>query len=128
MLRFFIESFLFATAAGISAAVYIKILAYEPPLNWWFRIGQRYEDRWFYPPIWGCVKCIAGQIALWSYLLIEVIPSITVETGAFSPIWYPSLADAGNPFAFLFGLVFTICGAILVGMICARLITNLEKD
>lgn len=60
----------FASALiGLFAVVYRHILAYEPVLNWWFKFGSRFESKWFHKPIWGCELCIAGQLALWSYLL-----------------------------------------------------------
>lgn len=59
----------YAALIGLFAVVYRHILAYEPVLNWWFVWGARFEDKWFYKPIWGCELCISGQLALWSYAL-----------------------------------------------------------
>lgn len=56
-------------AIAIIAIVYRRILAYEPILNWWFKLGMKFSNYFFYKPIWGCEKCFAGQLALWTYLL-----------------------------------------------------------
>lgn len=53
---------------ALSANVYINFLSQEVILNWWFKIGLRNEDKWFYPIIWGCPMCNAGQMALWYYI------------------------------------------------------------
>lgn len=57
------------TFIALFAYVYREILAEQPVLNWWFRWGIRFEKRWFYKPIWGCILCISGQWALWIYVL-----------------------------------------------------------
>jgi len=128
MVTFFLETMLLAVCAGVSAAVYRQVLAHEPVLNWWFMIGQKYEKRWFFPAIWGCVKCIAGQIALWSYMFLEVIPSVAPGVFGTAYLLYPALHHTSNPAAYFFGMITAICGAILVAMVCARIITNLEKQ
>lgn len=54
---------------ALSANVYINFLSQEPILNWWFKIGLKFEDnKYIYPPIWGCPMCNAGQMALWYYI------------------------------------------------------------
>lgn len=60
--------FLYTALLGIAAVIYRSFLAYEEVLNWWFTFGSRYEGKWFYKPIWGCVYCISGQLAAWSYI------------------------------------------------------------
>lgn len=64
---------LYAALIALFSVVYRHILAYEDILNWWFVFGARFEDKWFYKPIWGCELCISGQIALWSYLINCII-------------------------------------------------------
>jgi hypothetical protein len=46
---------LIGIASGISGAIYRFVLNQEPVLNFWFRFGDKYEGKWFYPPIWGCI-------------------------------------------------------------------------
>ncbi|KAA9333407.1 hypothetical protein F0P96_10585 [Hymenobacter busanensis] len=31
--------------------------------------GNDLDSRWWWKPLWGCVKCVAGQWALWGYLV-----------------------------------------------------------
>lgn len=54
--------------ASLIAYVYKGILSYEI-LNPWFMFGMRFEKYFFYKPIWGCMICISGQLALWGYLV-----------------------------------------------------------
>jgi hypothetical protein len=70
----------YAALIGLFSVVYRYILAYEQILNWWFKIGMRYEKRWFYKPIWGCEMCIAGQAALWLYFFTS-LGGILIEHG-----------------------------------------------
>ena len=58
----------YTTLIAIFSIVYKEILSHQNVLNWWFRFGIRYENRWFWKPIWGCSICFSGQIALWTYL------------------------------------------------------------
>lgn len=67
-----LTTILLAFVLGFCANVYRNILAYEPILNWWFKIGEAHEDKWYHKPIWGCVLCISGQWALW-YWIFSVI-------------------------------------------------------
>lgn len=64
---------LYALLIGLFAVVYRHILAYEDILNWWFRFGSRFENKSFWKPVWGCEICIAGQLALWVYLLNWIV-------------------------------------------------------
>lgn len=66
---------LYAALIGLFAVVYRHILAYEEILNWWFRFGSRFEQRWFYKPVWGCELCISGQIAFWTYAFNWIVGS-----------------------------------------------------
>jgi hypothetical protein len=115
MFNYFLDCFFLALGCGVIGAIYRGLLAYEPVLNWWFRFGAKYEKRWFYPAVWGCVKCICGQLALWSFIFLETIPRL-LETQR------PIL----EIFALFFGLTLTICGAILTGIILAPIISKLK--
>lgn len=59
---------IWAAIIAVVAYVYREVLAYEPVLNWWFKFGLKYENKWFNAPIWGCQLCFAGQNALWIYI------------------------------------------------------------
>ena len=82
-----INTLLCAMLHGLSCAIVgvtiNVIMPNERILNWWFRIGTRVgikhvgppgqeseRERWFYRPIWGCEKCLSGQIALWSFICL----------------------------------------------------------
>lgn len=68
---------------AVVAYVYREILAYEKVLNWWFKIGLKYEDKWFHAPIWGCQLCFAGQNALWIFIFNWIATNF--DTNA--PFW-----------------------------------------
>lgn len=102
----------YAALIGLFAVVYRHILAYEPVLNWWFRFGARFEERWFYKPIWGCELCISGQIALWTYVInwfcysyFDRMPGTASLLMSLVPTYRPT------SFNVLEGLIF-ICEAI----------------
>lgn len=59
-------------------------------LNW---VRELRDFEWIFKPLVGCEKCVAGQIALWGFLLWRGLPL--------------SLGDG-------FHLLFTICAAILI--------------
>lgn len=46
-------------------AWYNYVDAAEQPL----RI-HRLDDQWWWKPLWGCYRCVAGQWGLWGYLLL----------------------------------------------------------
>jgi len=113
MLLEFFKALALAGAVAVTAVVYKEILFREPILNWWLRFGERWERRWFFKPIWGCHKCIAGQAALWLYLFTRFnisIAGVSIHAwGTYSLIWH----------------LFAICAAILF----AELIKNhLDKQ
>lgn len=69
---------------AIVAYVYKNFLAYEPVLNWWFKFGDQFHEKWFYKPIWGCEFCFAGQVAFWTFLLNVVFGVILDENAPIS--------------------------------------------
>ncbi|MBF9140846.1 hypothetical protein [Hymenobacter properus] len=32
--------------------------------------GHDLDNQWWWAPLWGCFKCVAGQWAFWGYLLL----------------------------------------------------------
>lgn len=109
--EFFI-AFFFGIACAIISVCTIVVMAKEPILNWWFRLGNfvgikvrsgMEVERWFFRPIWGCEKCFAGQLALWLYL------------------WFTF-----DDYNFFFH-VLTICTAILSAVFISHLITKIEQ-
>lgn len=72
MLSIFIDALLISFMAALIAVVYKEIIGYEDFFNFWWRFGSRYEDRWFYAPIWGCSKCLAGELSFVAYVLVKI--------------------------------------------------------
>ena len=64
-------------AAALIAVLYAVVLASEDtPLNRWFRWLERMREAggwrsWIASPLGACEKCVAGQLALWSSILIN---------------------------------------------------------
>lgn len=62
---------------AVIAVVYAAILpAEDTPLRPWYGWLQAWHETtgwrsWIVSPIGGCAKCTAGQLALWSYSVIE---------------------------------------------------------
>lgn len=117
----------YAALIGLFAVVYKHILAYEDILNWWFRFGSKFEGRWFWKPIWGCELCIAGQIALWSYVLswfsysyFEAMPRTASLILKVMPSYSP------YEFNVLEGLIF-ICETIAFAFIIYKGFEKLNK-
>lgn len=126
------NSFISAITVGFSCAiigvVMIVVMANEPILNWWFRFGYRVGvkkvsgrevERWFYKPIWGCEKCLSGQLALWSYLFFH----FRIETAQFARfglavVYYPYFCNY-SPFWH------ALC--ISTGILSAVFISHLTK-
>jgi len=47
------------------------ILAGPEPLidNIYYQAGEDLDSRWWWPPLWGCFKCVAGQWGFWGHLI-----------------------------------------------------------
>lgn len=117
MLVFLLETLIFSFCVGVIAMVYYHVLAYSPLLNWWFRFGAKFENRWFHGPIWGCECCISGQLALWSYLGTVIIPACVQERGQGGAIETTAVYFTASPASVLFGLILAICGAITTAIV-----------
>jgi hypothetical protein len=83
----FLQSMSLAILAGLTAVIWKEVLGYKLPfINRFFQWGSRFENRWFYKPIWGCSQCFAGQFALWVYLFTHF--KVVILSG-FGPGWLP---------------------------------------
>lgn len=103
----FIDMLQYSIVIAIIAVVYIQILSKEGQiLEKWFEYGKRFEDRWFYNPVWGCHLCFSGQVALWIYLLNYIFQDKTCFIYKIIPIF------AIESFS-IFWLIFIICQTIL---------------
>lgn len=71
--------FLFPLLIAVAAVIYKMFLPHQDILGWWFVYGARFERRWFYKPIWGCVYCVAGQLALWCYIITWILSSNLIQ-------------------------------------------------
>jgi hypothetical protein len=125
-----------AAMCAVIAVVYMLILPYEQFFNPWFRWGTSVginpdgSRKWWYKPLFECEKCMAGQIALWWYL----VDCLEVHTG---PIWFYLLGNTRWPIHFKFILphgydlvshAYAVTAAILfalvLGKVYARHIDN----
>lgn len=106
--------FVWSLLLGITAVIYKNFLAHEEVLNWWFRFGDKYEGRWFYKPIWGCVYCISGQLALWFYL-VNWFGSVNFIKNSFLSHFISFMVPNINTGNFsLLGLIIFICTVIFI--------------
>lgn len=117
------ELSIFAVIFAIVAVVYIKILAFEDVLNWWFKFGLKYENKWFHKPIWGCHLCFSGQLALWSYLANWV----TGGKGVFSDFIFFFFPKYGFGEFSVFWLVYSITLTILASFAVGKLYDIINK-
>ena len=104
---------LYAALIAVFAVVYRLILAYEPILNWWFMFGAKFEKRFFYRPIWGCEKCLAGQIAFWTYLFGWIASYLNTNSPFWSFLFKLIPQYQQNDFNVLNGLIFVFVSVFL---------------
>lgn len=121
MISIFLESGSLGIICGLIAAVYRGILAYEEPFSAWWRWGSRFEDRWFFKPVWGCEKCFAGQLALWIYLFSRIEWKERAFANRRMPVIdvFPYLEGYS-----LIGHIFAISGAIFAAIAFTRIINK----
>lgn len=119
MHSYFLSMLLIAASIGIASAVwgavYVLILTDTGHiLSGWKRLLHEtydkifkrdteawYKYKWLLQPIVECELCVSGQIALWTYLITQ-------------------------PFH-IFGLIFSICQAVLTAWLIARVMSLLTK-
>jgi hypothetical protein len=125
MAKLIFEAILWGLASGIVGATYRGILADEETFNFWWKFGARFERRFFFKPLWGCGHCAAGQFALWTYLLLKIVPAMTAGS------YFRRSADgawvyiAGALMA-LFALIIAISTAILAAKLIGSLLNHLQ--
>ena len=110
----FLETLAFAGVMALIAFVYREILLREPVLHWFLLFGLRYENRWFFKPIWGCHKCIAGQLTFWFYLAWRIPIELSPETAAYNRIITNNVHLYHLTGYSFIGHIFAICTAILI--------------
>lgn len=112
MILIFTENITLALTACIIAFTYKEFLL-PGLLHPWAKVGDRYERRWFYKPVWGCFKCIGGQLAMWLYLITHIYTATEAANGApgRNIINYIHSPAFGH-YSFI-GHILTICAAIL---------------
>lgn len=112
-----------AAVIAVISYVYIEIIGHEPFFNWWWKFGLKFENKWFYKPIWGCQLCFAGQNALWIFILNWV--SSNFDRSA--PFWrfiFFFIPKYGNLDFSVYMLVFSITISILFTLIITKTIKN----
>ncbi len=80
-----LDKFLYLVSLAALAVVYADVLVRPgmllEPVQRWLRWGYAHlcgnpvpgiyrelDTRWWWPPLWGCYKCVAGQWGFWGYL------------------------------------------------------------
>ena len=116
-----------ALIIAVIAYTYKEIIGREKILNWWFKFGLRFEDRFFYRPIWGCEKCFAGQVAFWIYFFNWL--STNFDTNA--PFWrliffFIPKYDLGDYSVFLG--VFSVSLSVLLTFLLSKTIKKLNYE
>lgn len=94
-------SFCFALFAVTWAVVLVDDGMLLQPVQRWLRLHvPDLDSRWWWKPLWGCYRCVAGQVALWGTPVL----------------WY--YAGAGYS---LFAHLVTICATILFACILNKI-------
>lgn len=119
--------FLIGIFIALMTVSYREILAYEPVLNWWFKFGSKFEDKFFYAPIWGCVKCISGQIALWFYALSWINKSYFYKNTFLNDVFLFLYPDVSEMSFNVFGGLFFIFWSILITNVLDKVYNNIIK-
>lgn len=122
-----LTAFALGIGAGIMGTVYRTILAYEPVLSWWFQFGARYEGKWFFAPVWGCYLCISGQLALWFYAGLVILPAWIGKGWLIFTIWHWDAQTYGLYFTGLFGLILAISCAVGTAFFLGHAINSKNK-
>lgn len=119
-----INLFFYALAVAVMAVAYMRILSTEPVLNWWFRWGLNFNSRFFYRPVWGCEKCFAGQVALWTYALNWFASYLSGKYG-FSSFLFKIVANYGqSEYSLQNGLIF-VFGSVLFTTVVSKMYEKL---
>lgn len=118
-----LELICFSYAIAIISVVYIKILAFEDVLNWWFKIGLKFEKKWFYKPIWGCQLCFSGQVAFWIYILNWIHSKTNIINFLFVVIPEYKLTEFS-----VFWLVFSVSISIFITFLIAKIYDYISNN
>lgn len=122
-----IHLFIYALIIAIAAVIYRRFLSHEEVLSWWFQYGLKYEKRWFWKPVWGCEFCIAGQIALWTYVLNWVFGVVLRANATFSRLIFALIPEYHFLDWSVFSGVFFVCLTLLLVFVINKLYSWLEK-
>lgn len=121
------DCILWGASCGIIGAVYREILAYETGFTLWWKFGSRFENKWFFRPVWGCAHCFAGQLAAWTFFLLRILPAAIALAGQISrnavKPWFCIVQAATG----LFCLILTISAAILTAKVLSWYFQNKIK-
>jgi hypothetical protein len=73
------DLFVFALCLALVAVTWAVVLVDDGMLlqpvqrhfRWSYRTqtGDELDEQWWFKPLWGCFKCVAGQLGLWGYLV-----------------------------------------------------------
>lgn len=117
---------IWALFIAVIAYVYREFLAHEEILNWWFKFGLRFENKWFYKPIWGCQMCFAGQLALWIYFFNGISSNLNENAPFWRFVFFFIPKYGIQDYSVIYG-VFSVSLTILFTIILTKLLKNFEK-
>ena len=117
---------IYSIVIAIIAVVYIQMLSKEGQILYkWFEYGKRFENKWFYNPVWGCHLCFSGQVTLWIYLLNQIFLDKSLFIYKIIPIFVIESFS-------LFWLIYFICQTIFIayflGYLHTKAVNNLKED
>lgn len=121
-----LEALLWGLAVGILGATYRHIIAAEETFNFWWRFGARFENRWFWKPIWGCGHCFAGQFTAWTWLGFKIVaPVVKVLSlpGRFPARWQHYTFQG---MASVLGLILAVGVSILIAKVLVFLLQKFK--
>lgn len=125
MTALIIEAILWGLAVGILGATYREILAKEETFTKWWQFGARYENRWFFKPVWGCGHCFAGQFSLWTWMAFKILAPVVKVWGLPGRFWPRWQHYTFQGMASVLGLILAVGVSIFVAKV---LIFILQKN
>lgn len=121
LVKIFLDGLILSVMSGMIGSVYIGVLSQEPAFSFWWEFGARFENRWFFKPIWSCEKCFSGQFCLWFYLFRSLSVQKIDSLPRFLP--FPWLKISFTDFSLL-GLIFSISAAILFASVFTKILNK----
>lgn len=116
-----------ALIIAVIAYTYKEIIGREDILNWWFKFGLRFENRFFYRPIWGCEKCFAGQVAFWIYIFNWLSTNFDTKAPFWRFVFFLIPKYNIETYSVFFG-VFSVSLSVLLTFLLSKTIKKLNYE